>query len=49
MKNKYIKEFIKIWKDGDFTVIFIVSIITIIIVKLLPKETTFSVFNNCVF
>ena len=37
MKNKYIKEFIKIWKDGDFTVIFIVSIITIIIVFFLNE------------
>jgi hypothetical protein len=33
MKNRYIKEFIKIWKDGDFTIIFLVSLITYLLIE----------------
>jgi hypothetical protein len=33
MKNKYIKEFKKIWKDGGFTLIFLVSLITYLLIE----------------
>jgi hypothetical protein len=33
MKNKHIKELIKIWKDGDFTIIFSVSLITYLLIE----------------
>jgi hypothetical protein len=33
MKNKYIKEFKKIWKDSYFTLIFLVSLITYLLIE----------------
>jgi len=46
MKN-IIKEFKIIWKNGNLTPILITSVLTIVIVKLLPKEN--NIINNCFF
>jgi hypothetical protein len=45
--KKIIKEFKTIWVDGNFTPIFIVSVLCLVIIPFLPEGKT--IVNNCFF